>query len=92
MMILMYYVIRTIDLFFTVYTLMIIIRIFGSWFQGFQQTSFFRFVAHYTDPYLNIFRRFIPPIAGVLDLSPILGFFGLQILKWLLVRLILMIT
>ncbi|MCP5505487.1 MAG: YggT family protein [Chlamydiales bacterium] len=88
----MYYVIRAIDLLFTIYTLMIIIRIFGSWFQGFQQTSFFRLIAHYTDPYLNIFRRFIPPIGGVLDLSPILGFFALQILKWGLVRLILMIS
>ena len=88
----MVYVINIINLFFIVYTLMIIIRIFGSWFQGFQQTSFFRFIAHYTDPYLNIFRRLIPPIGGVLDLSPILGFFVLQILKWLLVRFIIFIS
>ncbi|MCB1082153.1 MAG: YggT family protein [Chlamydiia bacterium] len=88
----MIYLINIINLFFIVYTLMIIIRIFGSWFQGFQQTSFFRFIAHYTDPYLNIFRRLIPPIGGVLDLSPILGFFVLQILKWLLVRFIIFIS
>ncbi|MCB1115526.1 MAG: YggT family protein [Chlamydiia bacterium] len=88
----MVYLINIINLFFIVYTLMIIIRIFGSWFQGFQQTSFFRFIAHYTDPYLNIFRRLIPPIGGVLDLSPILGFFVLQILKWLLVRFIIFIS
>ena len=88
----MIYLINIINLFFIVYTLMIIIRIFGSWFQGLQQTSFFRFIAHYTDPYLNIFRRLIPPIGGVLDLSPILGFFVLQILKWLLVRFIIFIS
>jgi YggT family protein len=84
----MFYVINAINLLFVVYTLMIIIRIFGSWFQGFQQTSFFHLIAHYTDPYLNFFRRFIPPIGGVLDLSPILGFFVLQLLKWVLVRLL----
>lgn len=87
----MAYVIYTIRLLFTVYSLMLIIRIFGSWFQSFQQTSFFRFIAHYTDPYLNIFRRFIPPIGGILDLSPILGFFVLQFLEWAMTRLLLML-
>lgn len=87
----MAYVIYTIRLLFTVYSLMLIIRIFGSWFQSFQQSSFFRFIAHYTDPYLNIFRRFIPPIGGVLDLSPIFGFFVLQFIEWILTRLLLMI-
>ena len=77
----MAYVIYTIRLLFTV----------GSWFQSFQQTSFFRFIAHYTDPYLNIFRRFIPPIGGILDLSPILGFFVLQFLEWAMTRLLLML-
>jgi YggT family protein len=84
--------INAINLLFVVYTLMIIIRIFGSWFQGFQRTSFFRLISHYTDPYLNFFRRFIPPIGGVLDLSPILGFFVLQLLKWVLVRLFIMMS
>ena len=38
-----------------------------------------RFVAHYTDPYLNIFKRVIPPIGGMLDISPMIGFFVLRI-------------
>ena len=87
----MAYVIYAVRLLFTVYSLMLIIRIFGSWFQSFQQTSFFRFIAHYTDPYLNIFRRFIPPIGGVLDLSPIIGFFLLQVVEWAITRLLLML-
>ncbi len=86
----MAYVISTIRLLFTVYSLMLIVRIFGSWFPSFQQTSIFRFLAHYTDPYLNIFRRFIPPIGGVLDLSPIIGFFLLQFLEYLITRLLIM--
>lgn len=87
----MAYVIYTMRLLFTVYSLMLIIRIFGSWLSSFQQSSFFRFIAHYTDPYLNIFRRFIPPIGGVLDLSPIFGFFLLQVLEWILTRFLLMV-
>ena len=86
----MAYVIYAVRLLFTVYSLMLIVRIFGSWFPRFQQTSFFRFLAHYTDPYLNIFRRFIPPIGGVLDLSPIIGFFVLQFLEYLITRLLIM--
>ena len=84
----MIYVINIFRLLFTVYTLMLVVRIFGSWFPSFQNSSFFRFLSHYTDPYLNIFRRFIPPIGGVLDLSPILGFFALQFLKYLVTRLL----
>ncbi|MCB1107573.1 MAG: YggT family protein [Chlamydiia bacterium] len=88
----MVYVIYVVRLLFTVYSLMLIVRIFGSWFPSFQQTAFFRFLAHYTDPYLNIFRRFIPPIGGVLDLSPIIAFFALQFLEYLLTRFLIMLV
>lgn len=87
----MAYIIHAIRLIVTVYSLLLIIRILGSWFPNIQRTSFMRFIAHYTDPYLNLFRRFIPPIGGVLDLSPILGFFALQFLQWLLIQLLLLI-
>ena len=83
-------VISAVQLLFRVYSLMLIVRIFGSWFPSFQRSSIFRFLSHYTDPYLNIFRRFIPPIGGVLDLSPILGFFLLQFLEYLITRFLIM--
>ncbi len=38
-------------------------------------------------PYLNLFRRFIPPL-GPLDLSPIVGIFALQIVGNLLASII----
>ena len=40
------------------------------------------FVRDVTDPYLNLFRRFLPPVRigpGALDLSPILATFVLLI-------------
>jgi YggT family protein len=49
------------------------------------------FVTETTNPYLNFFRRFLPPIGGAsfaLDLSPIIGIFLLLALQKLCVSLI----
>ena len=49
------------------------------------------FVTETTNPYLNLFRRFIPPIGGggfALDLSPVIGIFVLLLLQRLVVGLI----
>lgn len=69
---------QIIHLLFVVYTLLLAARIIGSWFPDFAGHPYMAMVGHVTDPYLNLFRRFIPPIGGVLDLSPILGFLVLQ--------------
>lgn len=73
-----------IHLLFLAYTAMLFVRVVGSWFPRFAHTRFMQFIRFYTDPYLNMFRRLIPPIGGALDLSPLLGFFVLQILEALL--------
>lgn len=80
----MHIVVITIRLLFSVYTLLLAVRIIGSWFPRFAGTRFMHFIRCYTDPYLNLFRRVIPPIGGVFDLSPMLAYFGLQILENLL--------
>ncbi|MBN2479752.1 MAG: YggT family protein [Parachlamydiales bacterium] len=72
---------NSVKLLFSCYTIMLFARVMGSWFPSFTDSHFMRFIAHYTDPYLNIFRRIIPPIGGMLDLSPMIGFFALQILE-----------
>jgi YggT family protein len=49
------------------------------------------FVTDTTDPYLNIFRRFLPPIGGggfALDLSPMIGIIVLYVAQAVLVSLI----
>jgi len=74
---------------FTLYTLMIAARIIGSWFPSFSQNRAMGFLRFCTDPYLNLFRRFIPPIGGTFDLSPLLAFFGLQLLEKVLLSLML---
>ena len=80
-------IVRLIHLAFGSYTLLLMVRVVGSWFPQFSKSRFMYFIVHYTDPYLNLFRRFLPPIGGVLDLSPLLGFFVLQIMENLLLYL-----
>lgn len=63
---------------FTAYTVLLFIRIVGSWFPSFARHPFMYWIFRMTEPYLGAFRRAIPPIGGVLDLSPLLGFFVLQ--------------
>ena len=83
---------------FTVYFILIIARIILSWIQQFRPLPYnmalrtvIGFIEESVDPYLNVFRRFIPPLrfggAG-LDLSPILGIFVLLIVQSLVVNLI----
>ncbi|SCA63053.1 Uncharacterized membrane protein YlmG [Chlamydiales bacterium SCGC AG-110-M15] len=66
---------------FFIYLLMILLRIFSSWLPEIQRLPFMPFVVHYTEPYLGFFRGIIPPIGGVLDLSPMLALFALHFLE-----------
>jgi YggT family protein len=70
-----------IHLLFVSYTILIFARIISSWLPEWQGHQLVRFIAYYTDPYLNLFRRIIPPLGGVLDLSPLLAFFVLRLLE-----------
>ena len=50
-----------------------------------------KFVSDVTDPYLNLFRRILPPVrigGGALDLSPIVATFVLIILSSIVANLI----
>lgn len=80
-------ILQLIGLLFNVYLIMLFIRILGSWIPELQGTKFMQFISFYTDPYLNLFRRFIPPM-GMLDLSPIAAFICLSILEVVVTYLI----
>lgn len=81
--------IQIIDKLFLAYLIMLFIRILGSWIPELQQSRFMQFVAFYTDPYLNLFRRIIPPL-GMMDFSPIVAFLALNFLEYLIKSLVLM--
>ena len=69
------------DRLFLVYTIMLFARILSSWLPEIQHYRFMEFIAFCTDPYLNFFRRFIPPL-GMIDISPIVAFLCLNILQY----------
>lgn len=78
-----------------VYTILIFIRILLTWIPRVPYNRFLAaaigFVTDVVDPYLNLFRRFLPPVRigpGALDLSPIVGLVVLQIVGGLLVQFI----
>ena len=78
-----------------VYLVLIFIRILMSWIPRMPYNRYLsavlKFVTDVTDPYLNIFRRILPPVrlggAG-LDLSPIVATFALIIVGSIVVDLI----
>ncbi len=81
------FLLSLVDNFSNIYSILLAVRIISSWFYELQSSKIIKMICVVTDPYLNLFRRIIPPL-GMLDISPILAFFALQvaasILKWLI--------
>ncbi len=78
-----------------VYLVLIFIRILTSWIPRMPYNRylamFLKFVSDVTDPYLNLFRRFLPMVRlgpGALDLSPIVATIVLIIVSSLVSGLI----
>jgi YggT family protein len=78
-----------------VYLVLIFIRIILSWVPRIPYNrylaAFLKFVNDVTDPYLNLFRRVLPPVRigpGALDLSPMVAIFVLIIVSSIVANLI----
>jgi YggT family protein len=81
-----------------IYTMLILVRILLSWVMmvwSLPEHAALRalvgFVEDVTEPYLQFWRRLIPPIkggAGVIDVSPIIAMFALWLVGTVAVRLI----
>ena len=83
------------DALFLIYTILIFIRVLMSWFTRIPYNrvlnAVLEFVRETTDPYLNLFRRFVPMVRigpGALDLSPIVAIIVLAIVSRIIVGLI----
>lgn len=74
----------------TYYSYALIIYILMSWFPNARETAIGQFLARICEPYLEPFRRIIPPI-GMIDISPIVAILVLnfatsglaQIFSWI---------
>jgi len=73
-MALIFDVIRTL---ITFYSYALIAYILMSWFPNARESSIGQFLARICEPYLEPFRRFIPPL-GMIDISPIVAIFVLN--------------
>lgn len=80
---------------FLVYIVLIFLNILSTWIPRMPYHPWLRavldFISETTNPYLNVFRRFIPPIGGggfAIDLSPIVGVIVLVIVQGIVVALI----
>ena len=71
---------HTLAIFLQIYFYLLIIRVLLTWFPSIDwYASPFSILAQLTDPYLNVFRSFIPPLGGI-DISPMLAILLLQLL------------
>jgi YggT family protein len=77
---------------FLVYGILIFIRILMSWVPRIPRSATLRpvldFITETTDPYLNIFRRIIPPIGSggmTMDVSPIVAIILLVVARKIIV-------
>ena len=66
------------DTILTIYFYMIIVYIFMSWIPGARESQIGYYLGRICEPYLEQFRKFIPPL-GMIDFSPIVALFVLQL-------------
>lgn len=60
------------------YSYLVIAYILMSWFPNARQSTIGQFIGSLVEPYLAPFRRMIPPI-GMIDISPIVAIFALNL-------------
>jgi YggT family protein len=67
--------------FLDIYLVLLLVRVLLSWFPNIDWGSNpWSVLSQLTDPYLNIFRSIIPPIGGI-DISSVLAFLLLQVIR-----------
>ncbi|MGM1046510.1 YggT family protein [Paenibacillus uliginis N3/975] len=64
---------------FQIYFYMILVYVLMSWLPNVRESFIGELLGKFVEPYLAPFRRFIPPIMGMIDISPIIALFVLQL-------------
>ncbi len=63
---------------YSIYLYMIIAYIIMSWIPNARDSYIGELLGKVVEPYLGIFRKFIPPIGGMIDISPIVAIIALR--------------
>lgn len=79
---------RIINLVFEVLNILILLRIVISWLAPNSRNDFTNLVYSLTEPMLKLFRTLIPMGNFRIDFSPILAYFALKILRYIIFYLL----
>lgn len=66
------------------YIMTIFVYVLLSWLPDARYRNWYRTLGSICEPFLSIFRRVIPPMGGMVDLSPMVAIFALIILRMIL--------
>jgi len=77
---------RIVNVLFQVYYVLILVRVFLSYFRHNPYQPLIKFIYEVTEPWLGLFRRLIPPVGGI-DFSPMAALFVLVLLNRLILTL-----
>ncbi|MBB4824006.1 YggT family protein [Sporosarcina luteola] len=64
----------------SIYSILLVIYILMSWVPASRETKFGIVLGKIAEPYLGFFRKFIPPL-GMIDISPIVALFALNLIS-----------
>lgn len=82
------YLIQFVNIFTQILIFAIFARVILSWLRVPTRGFLVVLLIETTEPILGFFRRLIPPIGGVLDLSPLFAFLALDIVRSILIRIL----
>lgn len=82
----MYQIIGLLQSAIQIYSFVLFIYIMMSWLPGARESQFGQFIGRICEPYLEQFRKIIPPL-GMIDISPIVAIFALQMVPLGLITL-----
>lgn len=73
---------------FYVYYIMILVRCLLTFLPGINwNNTIIKALTQAVDIYLDLFRKFIPPL-GPIDFSPIIAFFALELIRWVVLNVV----
>ena len=81
------YLAQFIKIFVSIFDFLLIVRVLASWMPQARNNRLIHIVFEATDPAINFVKKFVPPI-GMFDISPIVVFFGLDLLSGILLQLL----
>jgi YggT family protein len=79
-------IVGILDLLFTVLSLAVIARALLSWFDPMMRYPISQLLVDLTEPIVGPIRRYVPPLGGTIDLSPIIALILLQVFERVLIN------